>query len=435
MTSPRRRNPSRFRARACCASVLLLAAQLTPAALAAPFGCVSPEQGSLVAQPFGYDPGLERRCVRAAKPGTANYSEDLTQCDASTNASWTIANHSGPNCAIGPDGQKFEVNGAASPLRMHWNHEPDASARDRWALRLVTDLQNQEHPCWQTSGGSFTWFALQNNSIQSGVPLPRPDQLEQVVHLYLSETHASALSHSRMGVSAQVFWDGVAHLVEIDLYTSPHWGDAHRDPDVIVSRPLQPERAESGRYVALDGRYLRAGALSLDLGQGREIRVRWHAIFADLIARGLLPAPRAGAHGADGWESTASGDVAVFTEIYKNNPARAGGALATATVRDFRVEAREPEWGSYVGSAATCNASLGQLLLAGSGFSPSSQLQLYNRYHIPIGAPLTPSRRRGERALLFDLNLATLRQQPAFLRVLEPGSGRTSNFARTPFTR
>jgi hypothetical protein len=402
---------------------------------AAPFGCASPEQGSLVALPYGYDPGLERRCVRAAKPGLANYYEDLTQCDAATNASWTIANHSGPSCAIGPDGQKFEVNGAASPVRVQWNHEPDAEGRDRWALRLVTDLENQEHPCWQTSGGSFTWFALQNNAIQSGVPLPRPDQLEQVVHLYLSEENASALSHARMGVSAQVFWDGVAHLVEIDLYTSPHWGDAHPDLDVIVSRALQPQRADSGRYVLLDGRYLRAGALSLGLEQGREIRVRWHAVFADLIARGLLPAPRAGAHGADGWESTASGDVSVFTEVFKNNGSRAGGALAAATVREFRVQAREPEWGSYVGSAATCNAALGQLVLSGSGFSAESQLQLYNRFHVPIGAPLAPARRRGDRALLFDLTLALLRQQPAFLRVLEPGSGRRSNFARTPFLR
>lgn len=402
---------------------------------APPFGCASPERGSVVAPPFGFDPGLEHRCLASAKPGLANYYEDRAECGESDAAAWTIANHSGPNCPIGPDGQKFAVNDGASPIRVRWLREPGAEGRDRWALRMAVDLETREHPCWQAPEGTFTWLTLQNNSAQSGVPLPRPDQLEQVVHLFFEEQNASSLSHTRAGVSAQVFWDGVAHLVEIDLYTSPHWADSHPDADVIVSRPLQPARADSGRYLLLDGRFLGAGALSLDPDEGREIRVRWHAVFADLIRRGLLPAPRLDTRGADAWESTASGDVAVFTEVFKRNPSALGGAVAAVTLRDFRVESRAPERGAYIGSVSTCDAGPGRLVVSGSGFQPGSLLQLFNRFHIPVGAPLEPSRRRGDHALLFDLDLALLRQEPTFLRVLEPESGRASNFARTPFSR
>ncbi len=417
---------------ACAGAVFALFAALAVHA-APPFGCASPDLGGVVAPPFGSDPGLEHRCLASAKPDRENYYEDRSECGESSAPAWTIANHTDPNCGIGPDGQTFAVNDGVSPIRVRWLREPGAHGRDRLALRMKVDLETREHPCWQSPDSGFTWLTLQNNSAQSGAPLPRPDQLEQIVHLSFQEENASQLSHARMGVSAQLFWDGVAHLVEIDLYTSPYWGDAHPAADVIVSRPLQPSRADSGRYLLLDGRFLGSAALSIVPQQSREIRVRWHEVLADLIRRGLLPAPRPGEHGPDGWESTATGDVAVFTEVYKRTFSRLGGAVAAVTVRDFRVEARAPERGAYIGSVSSCGAGPGRLVVSGSGFEPGSLLQLFNRYHIAVGTPLEPSRRRGDHALLFDLDLPRLRQQPAFLRVLEPESGRASNFARTPF--
>ncbi len=397
------------------------------------FGCEPPERGSRVARPFGFDPGLAHRCLASAKPGLENYYEDLSDCEGLPGGAWTVANHSGPSCEIGPDGQKFPINDGASPIRLKWMREPAAAGPGGWALDMVTDLEQREHPCWRSPEGSFTWLTLQNNSAQTGVPLPRPDQLEQVVHVFYQERNARRESHTRMGVSAQVFWDGVAHLVEIDLYTSPFWADAHPDPDVIVSRPLRPNQSNSGRYLLLAGRAMSPTALGVAPEQGREVRVRWHAIFGDLIRRGLLPAPLAQGRGADGWESTASGDVAVYTEVYKRNASALDGAVAALTVRDFRVESRPPERGGYIANVATCDAALGRIVVTGSGLERGSLLQLFNRYHIPVGAPIEPIRRRGNRALLFELDAAALRQRPTFLRITEPGSGRASNFARTPY--
>jgi hypothetical protein len=199
-----------------------------------------------------------------------------------------------------------------------------------------------------------------------------------------------------------------------------------------VSRALQPARATSGRYVLLDGRFLSPAALSIDPDEGREVRVRWHEIFANLIQRGLLPAPAAEGRGADRWESTATGDVAVFSEVFKQNASPLDGAVAALTVRDFRVEARSPEPGPYVSAVSTCDAGPGRLVVSGSGLARDSLLQLFNRYHIPVGAPIGASRRRGNHALLFDLDPALLAQQPAFLRLVDPAMTRVSNFSRTP---
>ena len=288
-----------------------------------------------------------------------------------------------------------------------------------------TELDDVAHPCWQNPGGTHTTFELRNDASTSPHPLPRPDQLEQRGDLYYAAWGVSEESDTRVTARAVVSWDGQEHIVELDLHTGQGFDDLHPALDVALAGPRKIRR-KTGQLVRLDGRFT-TPRYELPQRTPSELHIRWHALVADLVERGLLPAPIGVA--GDPFAGSETLQVALLTRVRKENDSPTGAAVADLTVRDFRLESRRPDRGPVISTALSCEREAPMLTVAGSGFGPDARLQLYDETHAPIGAQLAPVQREGSTTLEFELEGNRLAES-GFVRILSAAGA--SNFVRSP---
>lgn len=215
----------------------------------------------------GFDPGLRVRRVSGPNPAAANYYEDFTDRPSR----WTIAVQSerepGRPCPP-PSGQSFRPNQTGGPIALRW-----LPAETGYTVNLKTDLVNVAHPC---GPGYFTWAALMQ---QGDATFPPANRLIVDADVYAA-LYAPA-GAARIILGAQAWIAGRGRVVEFDLAVGGQdaWPDGHPDPDVLAVRE-QPD---------LTFVHLRR-PVPIGLGVTSRVSVDFGATFANLMARGLLPA-------------------------------------------------------------------------------------------------------------------------------------------------
>jgi len=270
---------------------------------------------------LSWRPGLADTCVASALPGEVN-AYDTLAAHGYPNRHWLVGVQSESSMAsscTGVDAQSLPINcGGALTLAF----EPYLGQS---AARLRTNFIDYEHPC---EGENWTWFSILDHIQHGGGPLPAPDAIEVYTRVVYNEvvgnlpTRLGNISGiTRMGVTLQAFWDGMAHLVDVVLYQHELWGDGHAAPDVVWNQGIPGVF----NYVVLDGRYT-APVCAVTRNEDRGVLIPYNRILLDLMARGLLPYP------TGPW---VVGSVGIFTEVH--NLTRIGAAAADLLVKELRV--------------------------------------------------------------------------------------------------
>src|SRR5205814_2136101 len=106
----------------------------------------------------------------------------------------------------------------------------------------------------------WTFFTLVDHLAHDGGPLPRPDKARVSVSAGYNDFRPNG--SSRAFIAWQGWWDGVSQAIEIDFYTSPDWGDADADKDIIATGyPLVPPPGYDS-YIVMDGMQITSGAVT-----------------------------------------------------------------------------------------------------------------------------------------------------------------------------
>lgn len=261
---------------------------------------------------WGVDYNLTRRCAMTTSGEGNVYVEP--GCPGGPN--WTLAVESERVAGVsspGPVTRSFLINGPDSPATIAWYpHESDLGPN--WTVNLKVDHATYPHPSGE---GYFTWLAMMDHVGYGGGPLPGPAQLRTSHMVSYAQWDPTQEDASRLVFGAQAHWNGMAHLIEVNV-RSGNWGDAHPHPGVILASSDWFGDG-SMEYVALDGAYW---GLTVTPGAGAQPLVfDWSSLFAEAIAQGwLLPMT----------EPSATTAVYVSVEV-KNR------AVADLWHTDFRV--------------------------------------------------------------------------------------------------
>lgn len=270
----------------------------------------------------GWDPGLVRRCVKTAgAAGSSNYFEDVMECAGAGRGNWTAVVQSeqqpGVSCP-GPNNQSFAINGSNSPTSMQWLDHVSASGLKNHTVRLTTDFMTQAHPC---GAGYFTFNAFMDHANHGGGPLPRPDRVRLSSELHYTEYLPAAASRITFGF--QGWWNGGAHVIEVDAHTTSNWGDGSAD-EAIVNAAQYPDF----QFIHVAGR---AVGVSVTPGRTDTVTIDWLEILRLLQSKGLLELP------AD-WSQSATQAVYIATEMRNDKPQNAG--ITNLWFTDFTVTER-----------------------------------------------------------------------------------------------
>lgn len=230
------------------------------------------------AQTSGWDYDLKKQsAATTGNPGDANYFASTAQRDASGKR-WTLVVQSeqGPGgSSPGPANRSFLINGPNSPVTLSWiPHTSDFGSN--WTTRLKVDHSSYPHP---SGSGYFTFFGFMDHADLGGGPLPVPNQLISSHVVYYTQWAPSASDGSRLIFGAQFWWNGKAHILEING-ASANWGDSHPDPAALLVRKDWTPDME---FVLLNGP---SWGITVPTGTNHTQFVNWKGILAQGISRG-----------------------------------------------------------------------------------------------------------------------------------------------------
>lgn len=256
------------------------------------------------AQPTGWDYDLRKKCAKTSSPGQANYFEVTDQC--LNYKRWTLVVESGnePTGTCPPPAtQSFLINGPNSPVTMQWfPHTSDLGPN--WTVNMKVDHYNHPHPC---GSGFFTFFGFMDQADLGGGPLPIPSELISSHLLAYNQWAPSSSDEVRLILGAQSFWNGKAHILEINA-AQVNWGDAHPHPGVLsVSHNWGPNGDE---FVTLYGPYW---GISVPPGGGAVTRfVDWKGLIRLAADNGWFTPPAS-------WTATHTATTAVYVGVEVKN--------------------------------------------------------------------------------------------------------------------
>lgn len=225
--------------------------------------------------PSGWDFNLTKRCaITNGILGSYNY-QDRTQCPNVDWPSWTLTVESedspGDSCP-GPVNESFLINGSNSPVQLSWIQNSY-----NWTVGMVVDTYHNL-PCW---GNFFTFFAFGDRVY---TVLPSKDHLTAFHLISYFEWTPNSDQAARLIVGTQLQWDGVCHILEINL-ASQNWGNDPLSPTVYVNHAFN-----SCEYVVINGQYY--GLSVPDNGTLVQAGIDWKYFIAEAIRNGWFTTPR-----------------------------------------------------------------------------------------------------------------------------------------------
>ncbi len=266
---------------------------------------------------LSWTPGLPTTRFATSAPDQVNYYDNMG-VHAEPAKRWLVGVQSesslGESCC-GVDAQSLPIN-CGGPITITDYGD---------SVRLRTNFIDYEHPC---EGENWTWVSIMDHVAYGGGPLPAPDAIEVYTRVVYNETIGATPTRlgnvsgiTRMGVTLQAFWDGMAHLVDVVLYQHDLWGDGDPATDVVWNQVVPDQFT----YTVLDGRYT-APVCAVARNEDRGVLIPYGRILTNLMARGVLPAAIGPA---------AVGSVGIFTEVH--NLTKVGAAAADLLVKELRV--------------------------------------------------------------------------------------------------
>lgn len=233
--------------------------------------------------PSGWDYDLTKECaITTGNPGDANYYADTKQCTSVKHWALVVESENAPGASCpGPGNRSFPINGANSPISLSWiPHTSDIGSN--WTVNLKVDQNTTPNPC---GDDYFTYFGMMDHHDLNGGPLPDMTHLSSSHAVAYGEYTPRTTDSARLLVGAQVFWDGKAHILEVDLARS-QWENpaAHPAGTIYVNKDFG-----GSEYVVLDAAYWNIAVA--DDSQAHTVTVPWNTLFAKAIASGWFTAP------------------------------------------------------------------------------------------------------------------------------------------------
>lgn len=213
----------------------------------------------------GWDAGLHRRCVRSLAPNGPNGYSDMGDDDG-TGRYYLISSESETvyTQALGTPNQSLPIN-AGGALSLNW--------LPGYTVNMLADFYHHPSPAVD----AYNWYAFIENDGVGGGPFGAPDGL--VTTLAMAADWWTPAGEARVFVLGGFWWDGVPHMVEINLAQTAGWGDGYPDADDITcALPF----ADTGEYVGVHGP---GWGLTLPKTQTTCIAVNWGRVLNTLWTR------------------------------------------------------------------------------------------------------------------------------------------------------